>query len=76
MNDKKGEPWIPQTAKMDWEFVDRALYFKHQLYVPELAHHDLIKSLHELPARGHKGIFCTLHCMQKDYWWPGMSTFL
>ena len=76
MNDKKGEPWIPQTAKMDWEFVDRALYFKHQLYVPELARHDLIKSLHELPARGHKGFFCTLHCMQKDYWWPGMSTFL
>ena len=61
---------------MDWEFFDRALYFKHQLYIPEPAHHDLIKSLHKLPARGHEGFFCTLHQMQKDFWWPGMSTFL
>ena len=38
--------------------------------------HDLVKSLHELPAGGHEGFFCTLHCMQKDYWWPGISTFL
>ena len=29
MNDKTGEPWIPQTAKTDWEFIDGALYFKH-----------------------------------------------
>ena len=38
--------------------------------------HDLVKLLHELLAGGHEGFFCTLHCMQKDYWWPGMSTFL
>ena len=55
MNDEKGEPWISQTTKMDWEFTDGALYFKHWLYVPELACHDLVKSLHELPTRGHEG---------------------
>ena len=37
MNDEKGEPWIPQTATTNWEFIDGALYFKHQLYVPEPA---------------------------------------
>ena len=76
MNDETGEPWIPRTTKVDWEFEDGALYFKHQLYIPELACHDLVKSLHELPARGHKGFFHMLHHMQKDYWWPGMLTFL
>ena len=76
MNDKRGEPWIPWTTKTDWEFIGGALYFKHWLYVPEPARHDLIKSLHELPTGGHEGFFHTLHCMQKDYWWPGMSTFL
>ena len=55
MNDEKGEPWISQTTKMDWEFADGALYFKHWLYVPELACHDLVKSLHKLPTRGHEG---------------------
>ena len=29
MNDEKGEPWIPQTTKTDWEFTDGVLYFKH-----------------------------------------------
>ena len=56
--------------------MDSVLYFQYRLYVPELAYLDLIKSLHKLPARGHEGFFCTLHHIQKDYWWPGMSTFL
>ena len=76
MNDKSGKPCIPWTAKWDWEFIDRILYFKHHLYVPEPTCHNLMKSLHISPARGHEGFFCTLHQMQKDYWWPGMSTFL
>ena len=76
MNNESSEPWIPQTAKTDWEFVNSTLYFKHHLYMPELAHHDLVKSLHKSPAGGHEGFFRTLHHMQKDYWWPGMSTFL
>ena len=76
MNGTVGEPWIPRTTKEDWKFVDNTLYFKHRLYVPESAHHELVKSLHESPARGHEGFFQTLHCMQKDYWWPRMSTFL
>ena len=25
MNDESGEPWIPQTTKTDWEFIDGAL---------------------------------------------------
>ena len=57
MNNNSGEPWIPQTAKEDWEFVDGALYFKHRLYIPELARHNLVKSLHESYARGHEGFF-------------------
>ena len=60
----------------DWKFIDNSLYFKDCLYVPEPAHHNLVQSLHESPAGGHEGFFQTLHRMQKDYWWPGMSTFL
>ena len=76
MNSDTKEPWIPHTTAADWEFSNNSLYFKHRLYIPELACHDLVKSLHDSPTRGHKGFFRTLHCMQKDYWWPGMSTFL
>ena len=76
MNDESGEPWIPQTTKKDWEFIDGALYFKHHLYVPKPACHDLVRSIHESPTGGHKGFFQALHHIQRDYWWPGMSTFL
>ena len=76
MNNEEGEPWIPWMAKEDWTYENGSLYFKHWLYIPEPAYHDLVKSLQELPTRGHEGFFCTLHQMQKDYWWPGMLTFL
>ena len=76
MNHDGGEPWIPWTMVADWEFINNSLYFKHCLYIPEPARHNLVKSLHNSPARGHEGFFRTLHRMQKDYWWPGMSTFL
>ena len=61
MNEETGEPWIPWTTKTDWEFMDGMLYFKHQLYIPELACHNLVKSLHELSTRQHEAFFHTLH---------------
>ena len=57
MNNDSGEPWIPRTMAADWKFMDNSLYFKHRLYIPEPAHHDLVKSLHESPAGGHEGFF-------------------
>ena len=76
MNSDSREPWIPHTMAADWEFINNSLYFKHCLYIPEPACHDLVKSLHDSPTGGHEGFFRTLHRMQRDYWWPGMSTFL
>ena len=76
MNSGNREPWIPHTTAADWKFNDNSLYFKHRLYIPEPARHDLVTSLHNSPTGGHEGFFRTLHRMQKDYWWPGMSTFL
>ena len=68
MNHNSSEPWIPRTMAADWEFTDNSLYFRHRLYIPELARHNLVRSLHKSPAGGHKGFFQTLHWMQKDYW--------
>ena len=76
MNNETKESWFPNSSANDWEFSNGSLYFKHRLYVPEPARHDLVKSLHNSPAGGHEGFFRTLHRIQRDYWWPGMSTFL
>ena len=61
MNHDSSEPWIPQMTAADWKFIDNSLYFKHCLYIPESARHDLVRSLHESPAGGHEGFFRTLH---------------
>ena len=37
------DPWLPHTTKEDWEFEDSLLYFKHHLYIPEVAHHQLVQ---------------------------------
>ena len=29
MNNTNGEPWIPQTNKSNWEFIDNTSYLKH-----------------------------------------------
>ena len=76
MNHNSGKPWILRTMAANWKFIDNSLYFKHHLYVPESARHDLVRSLHESPARGHEGFFRTLYRLQRNYWWLGMSTFL
>ena len=61
MNHKGGKPWIPQTKATDWKFINNSLYFKHCLYVPEPACHNLVKSLHNSLGGGHEGFFQTLH---------------
>ena len=76
MHNNNIDPWLPQTTKEDWKFENENLYFKHYLYIPEEAQHQLVTNIHEPPARGHGGFFWTLHLLQKDYWWLGMSTFL
>ena len=76
MNRDNSESWIPHTTAADWEFINDSLYFKHRLYVPAPACLELVCSLHESPTGGHEGFFHTLHRMQREYWWPGMSTFL
>ena len=76
MHNENIDPWLPQTTREDWNFEDGKLYFKHHLYIPEEAQHQLVSSTHEFLAGGHRGFFQTLHSLQKDYWWLGMTTFL
>jgi len=67
---------FPHTAREDWTFLDNALYYKSHLYVPAPARQDLVCSLHCSLAGGHGGYFCTVHLVQRDYWWPHLTTFV
>ena len=31
---------------------------------------------HDLPTRGHPGLFKTTHIVRQSYWWPGLTVFV
>ena len=65
-----------RMAHDDWTFLDGALYYKSCVYIPEPAQQDLVCSLHSSLAGGHGRYFRTVHLVQRDYWWPGLTTFV
>ena len=71
-----GSLLFPHSSLSDWRFSNSLLYFKNRLYIPATAHHALVSSVHPSPAAGHGGFFCTYTLLSRDYWWPGMSSFI
>ena len=71
-----GSPLFPCSSLTNWYFSDSCLYFKNCLYIPPDAHHDLVASIHSSLTSGHGGFFCTYSLLSRDYWWPGMSSFV
>ena len=71
-----GSPLFPRSSLSDWRFSDSLLYFKNRLYIPAAARHDLVSSVHSSPAASHGGFFRTYTLLSRDYWWPGMSSFI
>ena len=67
---------FPCASCDNWKFMEGSLYFKEHLYIPEPARQDLVCSLHCSPAGGHGGYFRTVHLVQRDYLWPGLTTFV
>ena len=51
----------------DWTFNNGWLYFKHHLYVSEVAYHDLVSTAHCSFKGGHGGHLQTIVLLSKDY---------
>ena len=71
-----GSLLFPCSSLTDWHFADSLLYFKNCLYIPTDAHRNLVSTVHSSPAASHGGFFCTYSLLARDYWWPGMSSFI
>ena len=69
-------PLFPHSSLSDWRFSDSLLYFKNRLYIPAATCHDLVSSVHPSPAAGHGSFFHTYTLLSRDYWWPGMLSFI
>ena len=71
-----GSPLFPCSSLSDWCFSNSLLYFKNCLYIPATTCHALVSSVHSSLTAGYGGFFCTYTLLSRDYWWPGMSSFV
>ena len=73
---KEGSPLFPCSTVKDWTFKKGHLYYKGWMYILPTACHTLVTSLHNSPTLGHAGWFHTKTFLERDFWWPGLSTYV
>ena len=69
-------PLFPRSLIQDWKYEDGYLYYKGRMYVPPETRHTLVSSLHSSSTLGHAGRFRTKTFLERDFWWPGLSTYV
>jgi hypothetical protein len=62
----------PKSVK-DFSITDGMLLFKGKICVPREERLTLIRHAHDSPLAAHPGKNKTLACIQRNYYWPGMS---
>lgn len=74
---KGGTPPM-KTALKDWKEENGLIFYKDRVYVPpdEDLRREMTRRHHDLTMMGHPGRFKTLELIKRDYWWPGMYTFI
>ena len=62
----------------DWKVEEGLLFYKNRLYVPANLglRREILELHHDLPVMGHPGIFKTLVLVKRNFWWPGLYTFV
>ena len=77
----KYDPDVLKRIKQDlfnWQIENGLVFYKGRCYIPEDQdlRRDLVQLHHNTIATGYPGENATFALLQKDYWWPGMRTFV
>ena len=73
---KVGSPLFPRSTMKDWHMTNGHLYFKGRMYIPPYEQQAIVQSIHDSPTTGHAGCFWTKALLERDFWWPGLSSFV
>ena len=73
---KVGSPLFPHLSMNDWHMTNSHLYFKGRMYILPHKWQAIVRSIHDSPTTGHAGRFRTKALLEKDFWWPGLSSFV
>jgi hypothetical protein len=74
----KNEPRSITKGLEDWNLEDGLILYRGQVYVPqnETLRRDIVKQYHDHVATGHPGRWKTYKLVSREFWWPGISTFV
>ena len=75
----KSDDVLPMKSTLaDWIFEDGLVFYQKWCYVPadENLRRNIVRRYHDLQPMGHPGQFATLELVRRDYWWPGMASFV
>ena len=62
----------------DWNLEDGIILYRGQIYVPrnDTLRPEIVKRYHDHIATGHPGRWKTYELISREFWWPGISTFV
>ena len=67
---------LPTPMSSNWSCKDGLLLYKGLIYVPETLRMDMLREHHDAPLAGHCGIARTLELITRNYWFPGINSFV
>ena len=73
---KDGTPLFSRSTLFDWHYDNGHLFFKGRMFVSPSSWSALLHAIHSSPLLGHMGIFHTKSILKRDYWWPGLASFV
>jgi len=67
-----------KSSLRDWHTANELIFYKNQCYVPDdlTLRRNMVQKYHDTVSAGHPGCLATQILIQRDYWWPGMATFI
>ena len=74
----QGAPRMLRRGLEEWNTEDGLLLFRGKVYVPNESelHRKIVQVHHDSLPTGHPGRWKTYELVSRNYWWPGMSTFV
>jgi len=76
----KSGPREFEKSLQDWNYENGLLLYRGKIYIPhsmeDTLQQQIVQMHHNLPSARHPGWWKTYELVSRNYWWPGMTTFV
>ena len=76
----KSSPREFGKSLQDWNYENELLLYKGKVYIPhsvkDTLQQQIVQIYYNLPSTRYPGQWKTYKLVSRNYWWPGMTTFV